>query len=184
MEAEILKELADRLNEIVRRLKEELQGVRGNRPSVQLLEDIRVDYYGQTLSVKQLASLAIRPPRDIEINVWDKGAVGAVVKAIEGAKAGFSVFSEGNAVRVSLPPLTSERRAELEKLVGKMAENSRIAVRKERDETIKKLKAAEEDKKISEDQVFRAKEEVQKLVAKANKDIEALWNGKLKELSQ
>ncbi len=180
----ILKELESCLNQAVEHLKAELQGVRGNRPSVGLLEDIKVDYYGQALPLKQLGSLAIRPPRDIEINVWDKGAVGAVAKAVEAAKAGFSVANEGNIVRVSLPPLTNERRAELEKLVKKMTENSRIAVRNERDETIKKVKAAEEEGKLNEDNVFRTKEEIQKLVDKTNKNIESFLEVKIKELAE
>jgi ribosome recycling factor len=180
----ILKELENHLNQTLERLRAELAAVRGNRPSVQLLEDIKVDYYGQTLSVKQLASLAIRPPRDIEVQVWDKGAVGAVAKAIESAKAGFSAANEGNVVRVSLPPLTSERRAELEKLVRKITENSRIAVRNERDEAVKKVKVAEGEGKMNEDDAFRAKEKIQKAVDKVNKDIEALLEGKLKELAE
>lgn len=180
----ILKELEIRLKQAVEHLKTELQSVRGNRPSLGLLEDIKVDYYGQALALKQLGSLAIRPPRDIEVNVWDKSAVGAVAKAIEAVKAGFSVASEGNIVRVSLPPLTNERRAELEKLVKKMAESSRIAVRNERDEAIKKTKAAEEERKLNEDDVFRAKEEIQKTVDKVNQNIESLLEAKLKELAE
>lgn len=180
----ILKELENRLNQAVEYLKSELQSVRGNRPSVGLLEDIKVDYYGQMLPLKQLGSFSIRPPRDIEINIWDKSASGAVVKAIENAKIGFSVTNEGNIVRVSLPPLTSERRAELEKLVKKITENCRIAVRNERDEAIKKAKTAEEEGRLNEDSVFRTKEGIQKIVDKTNKNIELLLESKLKELRE
>lgn len=180
----ILKELEASLNRTVEHLKTELQSVRGNRPSVGFLEDIKVEYYGQMLALKQLGSLAISPPRDIEVHVWDKGAVGAVAKAIESAKGGFSIANEGNIVRVSLPPLTTERRAELEKLIKKMTENSRIAVRNERDDAIKKIKTAGEEGKINEDDVFRMKEKIQRLVDKVNEDIEALLESKLKEISE
>lgn len=180
----IIKELENKLNQAVEYLKTELRGVRGSRPSVGLVEDVKVDYYGQTLSVNQLASLAIRPPRDIEVKVWDNSAVGAVARAIEGAKAGFSVATEGSIVRVSLPHLTDERRAELEKLARKMVESSRIAVRNERDEAIKKVKAAEAEGKLNEDDVFRAKERIQKAVDKVNAEIESLLEAKVKELGE
>src|SRR3989344_8448722 len=94
-----IKELEAKLNQVIGFLQSELQTVRSNRPSVGLLEDIKVEYYGQVMQIKQLASLSIRPPRDIEVNIWDKGAVAAVAKAIETAKAGFSVSNDGNIVR-------------------------------------------------------------------------------------
>jgi len=94
------------------------------------------------------------------------------------------VASEGTTIRVSLPPLTDERRAELGKLVKKIAEASRIQVRAKRDETIKKFKAAEAEKKLSEDQVFTAKEQIQKAVDAVNKRVEAALEQKLKELEE
>lgn len=180
----ILKRLAGELERLEKQLKTELQAIRGNRPSVGLLEDIRVNYYGQMLPLKQLGSLAIRPPREIEINVWDKGAVGAVAKAIEETKAGFSVATDGGIVRVSLPPLTSERRAELEKLARRMVENARIGVRGARDEVIKEIREAVAEKKLSEDQMFRLKEKIQEAVDKANREIESLLETKLQELAE
>lgn len=184
MTEEILKDLEVKLNQTTSFLHSELQSVRSNRPSVGLLEDIRVDYYGQVMQIKQLASLSIRPPRDIEVSVWDKGAVGAVAKAIETAKAGFSVSNDGNIVRVSLPPLTEERKAELTKLVKRMSEDARIAVRGERDEANKKIKAAQDSGSATEDQAFKAKEQAQKITDAANKQIESYLNAKIGELSE
>ena len=91
--------------------------VRGNRPSPVLVENLRVDYFGQSLSVKQLGSISINPPREIDINVWDKNAIPGVVKAIE--TAGFSANFEGKIIRINLPPLNEERRQELVKIVKK-----------------------------------------------------------------
>ncbi|HEY4526160.1 MAG TPA: ribosome recycling factor [Candidatus Paceibacterota bacterium] len=179
-----IKELEAKLNQVIGFLQSELQTVRTNRPSVGLLEDIKVEYYGQVMQIKQLASLSIRPPRDIEVNIWDKGAVAAVAKAIETAKAGFSVSNDGNIVRVSLPPLTDERRAEMTKLVKRMSEDARITVRGERDEANKKIKAAEDSGQATEDQVFKGKEQIQKITDTANKQIENLLNGKITELSE
>jgi len=180
----ILKELEISLKNTAIHLKDELQAVRSNRPSVGLLEDIKVEAYGQEMQVKQLGSLSIRPPREIEVSVWDKSAVGAVAKAIEAAKAGFSVSTDGQTVRVSLPPLTDERRAELTKLVKRMSEDARISVRGERDEAMKKIKAAEESGGIGEDQAFKSKEQAQKLVDQANKEIEGHLGKKLEELGE
>ncbi|HTY40215.1 MAG TPA: ribosome recycling factor [Candidatus Paceibacterota bacterium] len=179
-----IKELEAGLQAAVAKFHEEIQGVRTNRPSVQLIEDVRVDIYGQQMTVKQLGSLGIRPPRDIEVNIWDKNAVGAVVKAITEAKMGLSVTNDGNTVRVTLPPLTDERRAEFTKLVKKMAEEARIKVRAYRDEVLKKVKAAQDRKELSEDQVFKGKERLQKIVDGANEKVETTLGGKLKELAE
>lgn len=177
----ILREVEAKLKDITSRLQADLQAVRSNRPSVGLLEEVKVEYYGQEMPVKALGSLSIRPPRDIEVSVWDKGAITAVAKAIETAKMGFSVSVDGSTVRVTLPPLTDERRAELSKLVKRMSEDSRIEVRGSRDEANKRLRA-EEDAGASEDQVFKTKEQIQKAVDSANERIETLLAAKLKEL--
>ncbi len=180
----ILKELEISLNQAVKKLEDDLQAVRSNRPSVALLEDVKVSAYDQEMQVKQLGSLAIRPPRDIEITLWDKAVVGAVVKGIESANLGVSVSNEGTLIRISLPALTDERRNELSKLVKKMTEQMRIQVRGLRDEAIKKLHTAENDKKISEDQAFKSKEEIEKMVKDRNQKIEATLEKKLKELEE
>ncbi|MFH0890529.1 MAG: ribosome recycling factor [Candidatus Liptonbacteria bacterium] len=184
MTEKIIKDLENKLSQTTTFLQSELQGVRSNRPSVGLLEDIKVEYYGQMMQVKQLASLSIRPPRDIEVSIWDKGAVGAVAKAIEGAKAGFSVSNDGNIVRVSLPPLTDERRAEMTKLAKRMSEDARIAVRGERDEANKEIKAGEDVGQITEDQAFKGRGQIQKVTDAANKRIEEYLNSKIAELSE
>jgi ribosome recycling factor len=180
----ILKELEAKLKSLLSRYEEELKGVRTNRPSVGLLEDIKIEYYGQVMPLKQLASIAIQPPRDLAVSVWDKNAAGAVAKGIEMAKAGFSVSNDGSAIRVSLPALTDERRAELSKLVKKMTEETRISLRGARDEANKKARAAEEAKTMNEDQVFKTKEQVQKAVDQANKTVEAQLDKKLKEVAE
>ena len=172
------------LTTAVQKFAEELKTIRSSRPSVQLVEDIRVDYYGEMLPIKQLGSISIHPPKNIEIQVWDKNAASPVMKAIEGAGMGLSVGSEGNIVRATLPPLTDERRAEFTKLVKKLAEATRIQIRGRRDDSMKKLKGAEEAGKLSEDQVFKAKERAQKLVDNANRDVETALESKLKELQE
>jgi len=179
-----LKELESAFKSVLEKLREDLGMIRGSRPSVDLLQDIKVSYYDQLLPIKQLGSLSVIPPRGIQITVWDKNAVGPVAKAIEAAKIGLSVTNDGNNIIATLSQLGSERREELAKLVKKTSEASRIQLRARRDEAIKKLKEAEGEKMASEDEVFKTKERIQKATDETNKKIEEAVGGKLKELEE
>ena len=176
-----LKILESQLRAAVEKLREELKMIRGNRPSMDLVEGILVNYYEQETPIKQLGSLSILPPRSIQVSVWDKNAVGPIMKAIEKAKIGLSVSNDGNNIIATLSPLVAERREELAKLIKKVSENFRIQVRAYRDEAVKKLKDAETAKELTEDDVFKTKEKIQKAVDEANKKIENLVEGKLRE---
>lgn len=176
-----VQQFEQKLKAWVSALKNEFQTLRSNRPTPRLVEDIKVDYYGQLTPVKAIGSISVVPPRDIQIGVWDKEAINAVAKAVEAA-LNISANIDGNLIRVTLPTLTEERRKELEKIVRKMAEENRIKIRGARDEINKELKKMEGDKKISEDSAFKKKEETQKFVDKANKEIEELLENKIKEI--
>lgn len=179
----LIKELEGEFGVIFSKIKEELNMVRSNRPSVAILENIKVNVYDQWMTVQQLGSLSVQPPKDILITIWDKNAVGAIMKAIEDAKIGLSVSNDGNVIRASLPVLTDERKQELAKLVKKISENYRIQVRARRDEAMRKVKAAEDSGDVNEDQEFKLKEKIQKQVDEANKKIEDLVEKKLSELA-
>ncbi len=179
-----VKELEGGLQMAIDHLKEEFQSVRSNRPSVQLVENIKVEAYGQTLTVRELGSLSIRPPRDIEISLWDQSIIPAVMKAIQDAGGGLSVGNNGNMIRASLPMLTDERREEFSKLAKKITEQAKIAIRARRDEINKKVKAAEEEGELSEDQAYKGKERIQKSVDEANKKADAILDAKLAELAE
>ncbi len=178
----LLKDLQVNLENVVQKLKQDLGQIRGNRPSADLVQDIKVNLYDQNLSIRELGSLSVLPPLTLQIMVWDKNAVGAVMKAIESAHLGLSTSSDGNTIRATLSPLGNERREELTKVVKKTAEASRIQVRAKRDDAMKRLKDAESTKAATEDEVFKTKEKIQKVVDKANADIEGLVEGKLSEL--
>lgn len=180
----IPKELEQALHEAVESFKTELQGVRSGRPSTQLLENIQVSYFDQMVPIKQLGSLSITPPREIDVMVWDPTAVNAVAKAIESAKIGLTANVDGNTIRCFLPPLTSERREELGKVVKKLAEEYRIRIRSNRDDANKKIKAAEGEKTLTEDMAFKTKERIQKLVDDANKKVEDALSQKIAELAE
>ena len=175
---ETIKSLEQQLKNLVDEFKNELAGVRTNRPTPKLIEDIKVDYYNQLQPLKQLGAISIIPPREISVAIWDKGAVAAVVKAIEMAKLGLSVNVDGNVLHINLPPLTDERRKELEKLVKSLTEKERIKVRMMRDEINKKNKAL-----TDEDVRFRQQKKVQELVDGANKQLEDLLSSKVKEIN-
>lgn len=179
---QLLKDLDAALAATGEKLKAELGQIRGNRPSAELVQDIRVSLYDQMLSIRELGSLSVLPPLTLQISVWDKNAVGAVMKAIEAAHLGLSVTNDGNNIRATLSPLGNERREELTKLVKKAAEATRIQIRAKRDEAMKRLKDAESNKEVTEDEVFKTKEKVQKAVDKANGEVETAVSGKLNEL--
>ncbi len=164
-------------------LKAELSGVRTNRPSSKLVEDVKVEYMEKQFAIKQLGSISIVPPREIDINVWDKEAVNACVKAIETSGMGLTANTQGNLIRINLPTLTDERRQELIKLVKNMIEQVKIKIRALRDDANKKAEGAFKAKAISEDQKFKNKEQIQKVVDKLNADVEILLAHKVKEIN-
>jgi len=179
-----LKELEEALKITVSKLKEELKGIRSNRPSVEMLEDIPVQAYDQTVPLKQLGSLGVGQ-NEILVTVWDKNVAGAVMGAIQNAKLGFSVSSQGeNVIRATLPSLTNERREEISKLVKRTAEEFKVQVRARREETMKKTKASEEKGEMTEDDLMSAKKKIQEFTDKANEEIETAVSGKLQEIQQ
>ena len=158
-------------------LKDELSGIRTNRPTPKLVEDIEAEYAEQMLPIKQIGSISIEAPRNLIITPWDKSATGAVAKAVESAGLGLTAAPQGNVVRISFPPLTEERREELGKLIGKMAEEARIKMRIARDEVNKKVNAEPD-----EDVKFKNKDKLQKLVDEFNEEVDKLIEAKLVEI--
>lgn len=181
---QIVKDLEAALAGVTAKLKQEFAQVRGNRPSPDMIQDVRLSLYDQQLTIRELGSLSVLPPRTIQITVWDPGAVGAVMKAIDDAHLGLSTSSDGTTVRATLSPLGDERRDEMTKLVKKVAESARIQIRARRDDAMKRFKDSESRKEVTEDDVFKGKEKVQKATDKANGDVESMVDGKLAELGE
>jgi len=176
-----LDQFKSALTEIVTDLENEFISFRGSRPTVKLVENIAVEAYGNQMLVKQLGSIAINPPREIAVTVWDRGLAPAVAKAIETALA-VNPRIDNTVIYVNLPPLTKERKAELSKIAGKTAESVRIRVRAAREQINKKIDAALTAKTITEDDRFDFKDKVQKITGAANQKIEDLLTTKLKEM--
>lgn len=164
--------------------KRELGGVRASRPSPSLIEDIKVNYYGEMMPLKHVGSITVSPPRELSVQLWDAGAVQPVAKAIEASSLGLTANIEGNVIRIFLPSLSSERRDELVKHVKKIAEQYRIQIRHHREAANKSIEVQLGANEISEDQKFRLRDEVQKITENANKDVESAVSAKVKEIEE
>ena len=164
--------------------KKAVAGIRTGRPQAALVEDLKVDYYGQQMTVKQVGTIGVQPPRDIVIQAWDKNAIPAIAKAIEASTLNLGASVEGMVVRVHLPELSSERREELKKHVMKLAEEHRIELRRLRDEAKKTSEEMAEKGELTEDDKFQAREEIQKETDRVNGELDKILEGKVKEISE
>lgn len=182
MADKLLEEFKQKIQAVERSLKQELAGLRSNRPTSALVENLKVSYLEQNILVKQLGSISIVPPREINIQVWDQGLVSAVIKAVEASGMGLSVSADGNRIRIFLPELSGERRQELSKKAKQITEDHRIRIRHLRDEYNKKIQQSFDRHEISEDQKFKLKEEIQKAVDKINNEMEESLKIKIKEI--
>ncbi len=179
---DIYSELRDRMNRAVQTLESDYKRLRTGRASISLVDEIRVDYYGTATPLSQLSTLTIPDPRTIVIQPWDTSVVGEIEKAILKSDLGLTPMSDGKAIRINIPPLTAERRRDLVKVVKKKAEESKVAVRNIRRDIIEKTKELKKDKKVSEDEQFRAQDEIQKATDDYVKKIDTIYSAKEKEI--
>jgi len=177
-----IKELEKRMNGAMDALKKELGGLRTGRASVNLLDPVMVDAYGQRMPLNQVGTVNAPEPRLLAVNVWDKGLVVSVAKAIREAGLGLNPSPDGQLVRVPIPELTAERRSELAKLAHKYAEHGRVAVRNVRRDGMESLKKLEKDHKISQDEHRQKSDEVQKLTDRYVKQVDEVLAHKEKEI--
>ncbi|MBI3003064.1 MAG: ribosome recycling factor [candidate division NC10 bacterium] len=170
------------MRKTVETVAREFGGVRTGRASTALLDPIRVDYYGTLTPLSQVATLATPETRLITVQPWDPSLVPAIEKAILKSGLGITPTSDGKVIRLAIPPLTEERRKELAKVVRKLAEDGRVAVRNVRRDANDRLKALEKEKKISEDALRKALDQVQDLTTRLIKEIDDLLAKKEKEI--
>ena len=176
-----INELKRRMTGALDAFKKELTGLRTGRASVSLLEPIQVEAYGSHMPLSQLGTVGAPEARMLTVQVWDKGMVKAVEKAIREANIGVNPMVEGQLIRVPLPPLTEERRKELVKLAHKFAEHARVAVRNVRRDGMETLKQMEKDHKITEDEHRKRSGDIQKLTDEQVKIIDDTLAAKEKE---
>lgn len=182
MIAELLDDGKRRMDSAIEALRTEFGGVRTGRASTALLDRIFVEYYGARTPLKQVANLSTPDPRLISIQVFDKTAVNAVVRAIQESDLGLNPNVDGTVVRLNIPTLTEERRRDLVKLVRGMAEEGRVAVRNVRRDVIQDLKELKKESEISEDEERRSEDEVQKLTDQHVERINELLQHKEEEI--
>lgn len=163
-------------------LQKELAGIRTGRASLALLDGIKVGYYGNPTPLNQVATLSVPESRLITIQPWDVSVVSAIEKAILASNLGLTPANDGKIIRLSIPPLTEERRKELVKVVKKIAEDTKVAIRNVRRDSMEHLKALEKDKKISQDDHKKAHDEIQKITDKFIKKVDEITAKKDKEI--
>jgi ribosome recycling factor len=183
-EKPVLARYRERMDKTVSTLKEEFGSLRTGRASAGLLDQVMVDAYGANVPLSQVASVSVPDARSITVSIWDKAVAIAVEKAIRNAGLGLNPVSEGQNLRVPIPPLTEERRRELAKLAGKYAEQQKVAVRNVRRDANDDLKKAEKDGAINQDELKRMAEEVQKFTDEAVKRVDELLKTKEQEIMQ
>lgn len=181
---EINQDAQQRMQKTVEALRHELQRLRTGRAHPSLLEHIEVDYYGSPTPLKQVANISIEDARTLTLVPWEKSMVRAIEKAILESDLGLNPMSAGEVIRIPLPPLTEERRKEMVKLVKNTGENSKIAVRNIRRDANGDFKALEKDKEMSEDDLRRAEDGMQKITDKFIAQIDAVLGEKEKELME
>ncbi len=184
MVEEVLKDAEGRMQKSVEMFRREMASLRAGRASPSLLDKIVVDYYGAPTPINQLASINVPEPRLLLIQPWDKSAIGAIEKAIAKSDLGLAPASDGNVVRLALPQLTEERRAELVKTARKKAEEERVAIRNIRREANDMIKELEKAGDVTEDEARRAQENAQRLTDKHVAEIDAILQAKEREIME
>lgn len=172
-----------RTDEVVEWLSKEYATVRTGRATPTLLDGIQVESYGARVPLSQAGSIGVEDARTLRVSPWDAGAVKVIEKAITDANLGVSVVSDERGVRVMFPELTSDRRAQLLKIAKAKLEEARVSLRRVRDEVVKDIEQKEKAAELTKDDRFRAKEELQKHVDKANERLNAMLEKKEVEIN-
>ncbi len=178
------KDLKHRMEQTVEVLKKEFAGLRTGRAHTSLLEPVVVDAYGSSVPLNQVANVSVPEPRMLVVNVWDRSMAKAVEKAIRDAGLGLNPASEGQSIRVPIPPLTEERRTELSKVAAKYTEAARVAIRNVRRDGMDTLKKMEKDGVISQDEHRGHTAEVQAITDEAIKLVDETLKHKEQEIMQ
>jgi len=183
MEA-LQKDLSGKMARSIESFRKELGKIRTGRASFSLVDGIKVDYYGTPTPLQQVGTLSVPESRLITVTPWDAKMIGPIEKAIQSSGLGLNPVNDGKIVRIPIPPLTEERRRDLVKLVKKMAEDARVAVRNIRREAIERVKDKEKKKEISEDEMKRGQERIQKETDSFIRKIDEILKAKEQEIME
>jgi len=180
----VLIDSEDKMKKSLDVVNHNIAGLRSGRANPGIVESLKIDYYGTPTPLKQLANIAVPEPKMLMINPWDASALKAIEKAILESDIGITPVIDGKAIRLIVPTLTRERREELIKILHKVTEEGRVALRSIRREANENIKKIEKEKKITEDESFKSQTDIQKLTDKYIQTIDQAQAQKEKELSQ
>jgi ribosome recycling factor len=181
---DLLNKVEERMEKSLQALKKEFASVRAGRANPALLDKVMVDYYGSQMPINQLANINAPEPRLLVIQPWDKGSLNEIEKAILKSDLGLTPSNDGSVIRIVIPQLTEQRRQELVKMIRKMAEEGRVAVRNVRRDLNDEVKKMEKNGDISEDESRRAQEKIQQITDKYISEIDKLLASKEKDLME
>lgn len=181
---DVFKDSESRMGKAVEATRHDFAGIRTGRASPALLDRLEVEAYGASVPLKQVASISSPDGRSLLVSAYDKSTVPAIRKAIETSDLGLNPNVDGSSIRLSIPPLTEERRKDLVKVVRKKGEEHKVAVRNLRHKAIDEVKALAKHHEITDDQIKRGQDQVQKITDKYVKQIDDLVGGKEKEIME
>jgi ribosome recycling factor len=184
MVSEILQGIEGKMKASAKVFREDLASIRTGHATPALVEHVKVEYAGVPTPLNQLAGISAPEAGLLVIQPWDKSSIGSIEKAILKSELGLNPANDGNIIRISIPPLSEERRQELIKVVHRRVEERRVAVRNLRHEAMNELKKLEKDKEISQDEQRRAQDQLQKLTDRFISDIEQIGKNKEEELKE
>ena len=182
--SEINEASVKRMEKTINALKDEFNTIRTGRASAALFDKVRVDYYGEKTPLSQVANIAIPEARMVVITPWDKSLIGEIEKAIQRSELGLNPSNDGKVIRISIPPLTADRRKELVKQAKTIAENSRVGIRNIRRDGNDELKKQQKDGSITEDELKTTEDSLQKTTDKFIAEINKIFEDKEKEIME
>ncbi|TVR86789.1 MAG: ribosome recycling factor [Spirochaetaceae bacterium] len=179
---ETILDAEERMQKSVSTMVEEFAAIRSGRASAALFDKIRIEYYGEPTPLNQVATVSVPEARLVVIQPWDKSVIGAIEKAIQKSELSVNPSNDGKVIRINIPPLTEDRRKEIVKMAKNTAEQARIAIRNIRRDANDQLKKAQKDGEITEDDIKRGEDEVQKLTDSFVEKVDAALAAKEKEI--
>ena len=181
---EILLECEERMEKTLEHLGSELKGIRTGRANTALIEYLKVDYYGASTDLRELAAVSVAEATTLVVKPFDPGAKNEIIKAIESSDLGLNPQSDGGTIRISVPSPTAERRKQLVAQVKKLGENAKVAIRNERRDANKNLDAAQSEHKLGDDEIKGAKESVDDSTKAGNAKIDEMGAKKAREVEE
>ena len=180
--SKVLTDLGAHADKSVQSLQKDLLKVRTGRASTALIDHVMVDYYGSKTAISQVANMTTPDARTIQIVAWEPAMLGAIEKAILEANVGFTPQNDGKVIRITMPPLTEDRRKEMVKMIKKLGEETKVAIRNHRRDANEEVKKQEKDKLLSTDESKKLQEQVQKKTDDKVAEVDKVISGKEKEI--